>query len=599
MKSPTHLNDCFHGLLVWLAVSTGAFGQGWQPAPSFPVVDPNSGRNYAVGLNYHGKLVALGGAPFIGGDNNGTVSFLDSPYTGVWQDGGMLEGLGAAYQQGGGIDNLDRMIIFSGWDPFDNGAAAKAVTYDLNDPNNTQSLALLPVGVPWRNIAYATDDSHLVYSIGGGPGTFPSGGNPNSASCVRYIGTMDSWETVAPMLTAVADAAAVNDGRGHILVLGGFDAVGNRTANVAQYDVATNSWSNTAVADLPTATSGLRAVRGSNGFIYAIGGRHGAGLGAIVNTVHVLNLDTNTWTPGPSMLRAREHFGAALGDDDHIYVMGFGGLTAAEQRECEMLYTPICPLVGTPPDATVWLGTNMSLATAVTGGVPMTYQWRKGAVNLMNGPSAGGGTISGATTTTLTIANVGVADGGGYELVATNPCGTTTSPPISVTIRVPPVLPAFWTVTNLHPAWAEMSSYAYSVSSGKVGGEAITPTLMPDGRTLNLSHPVLWTGPSGWGGIDLTPGGSVGGGLRDVSENLLAGWFWHTWSCYSGGQWWTCAWQSAGYWDADTYAFTEAPHGSGPEYDGANATDGVQVVGTLRVMSSLTPVFATSVASRN
>ena len=52
----------------------------------------------------------------------------------------------------------------------------------------------------------------------------------------------------------------------------------------------------------------------------------------------------------------------------------------------------------------------------------MSYQWRKGGINLSDG-----GNISGVTTATLTINNVATADEGSYDVVITGLCSNVTS----------------------------------------------------------------------------------------------------------------------------------------------------------------------------
>ena len=67
--------------------------------------------------------------------------------------------------------------------------------------------------------------------------------------------------------------------------------------------------------------------------------------------------------------------------------------------------------------------------------------------------------------------------------------------------------------------------------------------------------------------------------IYDVAGDFMTGWFWHIYSCYAGGQWWTCGWQSAGYWNISTGQFHEV-HVSGSEFDAVYATDGVRMVGS-------------------
>ncbi|MBL8880744.1 MAG: hypothetical protein JNG88_16645, partial [Phycisphaerales bacterium] len=211
---------------------------------------------------------------------------------------------------------------------------------------------------------------------------------------------------------------------------------------------------------------------------------------------------------------------------------------------------------------------------------PTTYQWRHEGIALTDGSTGHGSGITGANTATLTISLPGELDGGAYACLATTACGTTISAAAELAVTPVSTLPQHWQVYNLHPAWMEMSSYAMGVSNGRIGGTATTPTILPDGRTFNLAHPIVWDSDTRIP-TDITPIGSVGGGVNDVEGDLLVGWFWHTWSCWGGGQYWTCAWQSAGFWNAPDYSFTESTHSSGAEYDQLYATDGVRMVGTL------------------
>ena len=52
----------------------------------------------------------------------------------------------------------------------------------------------------------------------------------------------------------------------------------------------------------------------------------------------------------------------------------------------------------------------------------MTYQWRKGGTNLVDG-----GNVSGSTTTNLNLASVSLSDAGNYDVVVSNPYATTNS----------------------------------------------------------------------------------------------------------------------------------------------------------------------------
>jgi hypothetical protein len=72
---------------------------------------------------------------------------------------------------------------------------------------------------------------------------------------------------------------------------------------------------------------------------------------------------------------------------------------------------------------TVCSGTNVTFSVEAIG-TGLTYQWRRGAVNLSNG-----GNVSGATSNTLTLAGVTTADAGLYTVIVSgvSPCPSVTS----------------------------------------------------------------------------------------------------------------------------------------------------------------------------
>ena len=81
------------------------------------------------------------------------------------------------------------------------------------------------------------------------------------------------------------------------------------------------------------------------------------------------------------------------------------------------------PAITAPPasQALVIGGTAVFSVTA-NSSTGLTYQWRKDMA-----PLTDGGTISGATTATLTISPVAATDAGWYDVVVTDDCGSATS----------------------------------------------------------------------------------------------------------------------------------------------------------------------------
>jgi hypothetical protein len=87
---------------------------------------------------------------------------------------------------------------------------------------------------------------------------------------------------------------------------------------------------------------------------------------------------------------------------------------------------PQPPSFTTQPAAQVVApGTVATFNALATGTGPITYQWRKD-----------GATIAGATTASLTVANVQAGNLGNYTLVATNAIGSSTSNPAALTFIV-------------------------------------------------------------------------------------------------------------------------------------------------------------------
>ena len=109
-------------------------------------------------------------------------------------------------------------------------------------------------------------------------------------------------------------------------------------------------------------------------------------------------------------------------------------------------------------------GTPFSLSGTISNAYPaLTYQWRRNGVNLSNG---GTETISGATTSSLTITNPSCSSAGDYTLVATNCVGITISNAATMTTTaVAPVI----TAQPANVRWAQTASFALQVTATGTG----------------------------------------------------------------------------------------------------------------------------------
>ena len=100
---------------------------------------------------------------------------------------------------------------------------------------------------------------------------------------------------------------------------------------------------------------------------------------------------------------------------------------------------------------------------------PIAYQWRKQFVP-----------IPGATSTNLTLTNVTLADAGGYDVLASNLFGSTTSSVATVTVFIPAVAAILGS-----PTYTMNNEFQFTVT-GTVGSNYVVQV------ATNLSLPATW-----------------------------------------------------------------------------------------------------------
>ena len=86
-----------------------------------------------------------------------------------------------------------------------------------------------------------------------------------------------------------------------------------------------------------------------------------------------------------------------------------------------------------PADQSVVVSNTATFSAALTGALPMSFQWY-----FNSSPLADDGRISGSTTANLSISNITTADAGSYMLAVTNFLGTTNSTAAVLTVLTPP-----------------------------------------------------------------------------------------------------------------------------------------------------------------
>jgi len=130
-----------------------------------------------------------------------------------------------------------------------------------------------------------------------------------------------------------------------------------------------------------------------------------------------------------TIARLNSPVGMAVNSTDEIYFVDTNSQTLRQA------VFPTSPGITTQPsDTSTTVGSTVTLSVVATGEPVPTYQWRLAGVALSDGTNANGTSISGATTNTLTLTNVQLADGGDYTVVVTNAQDSVTSDAATLTV---------------------------------------------------------------------------------------------------------------------------------------------------------------------
>jgi len=407
----------------------------WEFATAMPTA---KSETFAVVFN--GDIYMIGGSPWVNGaDQDGTVYVLRD---GAWSSAAPLDGMGPVIGQGGGVDALGEIIIFGGmiYPEADLGESRK---YDpVEGPFTIPAEAT--IYSPALNFGLATDDLGRIYKLGGGCDDCFL----NYGYCCRYNGLTDSWEQIAYLPYARSSMAAAYDGNGHIWGFGGYTSFGlPRIYDTVRYTIATDTWATMGSHFLPVQTSDQRAVLGANNRMYVMGGRAGAA-GLPTTATYVIDFDQvdSDLVPAEPLNIARYDFGAVLGQDDYIYVIG-GITSAGPTSSVERLYTGRCPdITGHTAGSEAESGETVVLSATVTGGAGLQFAWSKDGVELVDGPTGHGSSISGANTTSLALTSFTLADAGSYSMAVSNPCGSDQTGAIIMSMATTPDLDGDGTV---------------------------------------------------------------------------------------------------------------------------------------------------------
>jgi sugar lactone lactonase YvrE len=342
-------------------------------------------------------------------------------------------------------------------------------------------------------------------------------------------------------LDAVFGAGQVNIGNSYRMLMNGRQPAGNTWAAASGWDKGT-SGSGKYFLEVPA---------GQVATVSAVLTWHrtitpGNNWSAITPTVADLNLRLSNAGPAFDVNTLVSESRSPIDNVEHIYetnlpagryvleVTGPAGVTYGIAWRSE-LFDLEAPLVSLPPASqAVTVGSNATLSASVSGFPAPSFQWRKDGVVLTDGNG-----IFGATSPTLTIVGVQVADAGVYILAATNSVGSATSTSAVLTVnKATPLItwpaPAeMMTGAALSPAQLDATAsvhgtFVYAPAAGTVmdaGTQALsvtfTPTDTENYSTATATQTLL---------VDVVPAAPNANAAGDVIANRFGA----TWSAVAG-----------------------------------------------------------------
>ncbi len=314
------------------------------------------------------------------------------------------------------------------------------------------------INAPTRANGVAVDADGNVYVTGQSTGM---GGDPHyDYATVKYSSEgVALWTNryTAPVIRNENAQAIALDPSGNVCVTGtvygGF--AGNDWTTIKYSSGGVPAWTNRFNNGGEVSAMAVDA----SGTVYVTGGSSGA-----FATVAYSSSGVPVWTNRYHGLGNGENNSYAIAADARggVYVTGRSGGTIADGTLADwatVKYVTPATITRQPVNCTNAVGTTARFAVEAVGGLPLSYQWRKGETILLDA-----GNVSGATTANLVIADVQLADANGYSVVVTNAYGRATSVVARLTAVVPP---NGGRLTNL--AYSPESGFSFIFRDGTVG----------------------------------------------------------------------------------------------------------------------------------
>lgn len=349
---------------------------------------------------------------------------------------------------------------------FQNGAADNAKVSGIEIINTSA-----PSAPTIRfNVDINAGPTHSGTAASPDTGTVWNGIGAQSTSSFTFSNVLDSKGAATPYDVTISSS-------GSTIKTFSNSTLGNPTPSALMSDYAFGNTYTVTLAELPVGNYFL--------YVYAHGDQANqnstvtlaAGNGGATGTTAATGTDyrnlTVTGAQGYSYLKLQASVGAS---GTLVFTTGYlNGFQLSEY--------PRPTITAQPPAApSAVVGSGFSLTVSATGEGTLTYQWRKGGVNLANGASGTGSTYSGVTSSTLTLGNVQAADAGNYDVVVTNPGGDTVSDTAVLAITTTPQAPVVVTeLSNVTVLSTQTAAFSVVVN----GTSPLTYVWRKDGSILS------------------------------------------------------------------------------------------------------------------
>jgi len=164
-----------------------------------------------------------------------------------------------------------------------------------------------------------------------------------------------------------------------------------------------------------------------------------------------LPLQTNNWLALTSLVADQ------AGSYDLVVTNTSGAVTS---RVAVISALPWATIAAQPTNQAAVVGTNVTFTVGMYGAPPFSYRWYFNGSALTDDSH-----FSGAATSSLTVSNIQIADGGAYSVAITNASNAVTSAPATLTVLVP----AGITTQPTNQSVLVNSNAAFTVSAAGTG----------------------------------------------------------------------------------------------------------------------------------